>query len=436
MRSALRLTAAAALLAASLALVAAAQAPPGEWKTVSFAILEDYDKGDDLRDIEADFRLFHALEIDTWRGSFGWDDYEPSPGRLDFDWLHRFAELAGRHQIRLRPYLAYTPEWAARRGGADLEVWNNPPRDLRDWDRFATAIAAALRRHPNVLSYEIYNEVNVQQWWDGTAADYARLLSRGARAITKGDPDAAVLFGGLVFPDTEWIEGVCGAAAESASGFSVLPVHAYPETWTPPGVTAENYLNGLPEFAAEADGRCGHKAIWINETGFATVPGRSELDQAYWWVRAVASFLAVPRVEHIGVYEIKDLRGDRPAIGDAPNYHLGLARTDRTPKLAFYTVDLLTDLLDVGKLKVDRATISVIAGVPGELHHWLFERPDGRRVLFVWDRTGSPTVRIQLPGVETLIEYEIDGRAETMAEPPGEATFALQPGVPRIFLLF
>jgi hypothetical protein len=78
---------------------------PGERKPVSFAILEDYDKGDDLKEVAADFALFEALEIRTWRGSFGWDDYEPSRGRYDFAWLHRFAELARTHRIELRPYI-------------------------------------------------------------------------------------------------------------------------------------------------------------------------------------------------------------------------------------------------------------------------------------------------------------------------------------------
>ncbi len=58
------------------------------------------------------------LGIHTWRGSFGWDDYEPEPGRFDFAWLHAFAEGAARGGIELRPYIAYTPEWAAA-GAAD-----------------------------------------------------------------------------------------------------------------------------------------------------------------------------------------------------------------------------------------------------------------------------------------------------------------------------
>lgn len=407
-------------------------------KPVSFALLEDYDKGDPLAGVEADFALFEELEIGTWRGSFGWDDYEPERGRYDFDWLHEFAALAARHRIALRPYLAYTPEWAARRGGADDDVWNNPPARVEDWERFVAALVRALRRHENVVSYEVYNGENVPRRWDGTAAAYADVLRAGARAIHQGRPGLPVIFGGLVFPDRDWIEQACAAPGAPGS-FTVLPFHAYPETWTPPGVTVENYLGGLVPFVELADRRCGRKPIWINETGFATVPGKTERDQAYWWVRAIATFLAAPRVEHIGIYEIKDLPPDRPAIGDAPTYHLGLARADRTRKLAFHTIDLLTDLLDVGRLSVDDADlqVSVVDGRAGELHHHLFGRPDGDRVLIAWDRTASPSVRIRVAGaVDSSVEFDVDGRPLNWDE-AAEVLDAvrLTAGVPRIFRL-
>jgi hypothetical protein len=85
-------------------------------KPVSFSILEDYDKGEDLDEVAEDFALMRELEITTWRGSFGWDDYEPVHGNYDFAWLHDFAELADRLGIALRPYIGYTPAWAAKGG--------------------------------------------------------------------------------------------------------------------------------------------------------------------------------------------------------------------------------------------------------------------------------------------------------------------------------
>src|SRR5215203_860187 len=136
--------------------------PPS--KQITFSILEDYDKGEDLADVARDFDLFAELGVTTWRGSFGWDDYEPRRGKYDFEWLHRFAALAAARGITLRPYIGYTPAWVAA-GGTDADAWNDPPRDVDAWYRFVRTLATEMRQHRNVVSYEIYNEENVKQWW-------------------------------------------------------------------------------------------------------------------------------------------------------------------------------------------------------------------------------------------------------------------------------
>jgi hypothetical protein len=135
------------------------------------------------------------------------DDYEPTRGAYDFAWLHQFAALAAARGITLRPYIGYTPAWAAS-GGTDGDVWNDPPKDLEAWYRFVRTLAAEMRQHKNVVSYEIYNEENVRQWGDGTAAQYRDVLRRAADGVEAGNPDAQLLIGGLVFPDLDWLENV------------------------------------------------------------------------------------------------------------------------------------------------------------------------------------------------------------------------------------
>src|SRR5918994_593241 len=168
-------------------------------KPISFAILEDYDKGHDLRQIARDFELFRELGVPVWRGSFGWDDYEPRPGRFHFGWLEQFVRLADSMEISLRPYLAYTPDWAARRG-RDEHAWNDPPLRAGDWVRFVRAVATRLQPFRSVVSYEIYNEENVPLWWEGTPEEYAGVLRSGASAIQRADSDVAILLGGMVWP--------------------------------------------------------------------------------------------------------------------------------------------------------------------------------------------------------------------------------------------
>jgi hypothetical protein len=405
-------------------------------KPISFAILEDYDKGQDLGQITRDFALFRDLGVPVWRGSFGWDDYEPRPGHYDFGWLDKFVALADSMGISLRPYVGYTPQWAAR-GGEDDHAWNDPPRRREDWVRFAGALASRLRRAPNLLSYEIYNEENVPLWWEGSAEDYAAVLWAGAKAIRAADPDAQVLLGGMVWPDLEWLEHTC---QEGRAPFDVLPFHAYPETWTPDSVVVENYLGPgyRDHFLPQSDRLCGRKRIWMNEVGFATTPGVTERSQAEWWVRAFATFLAEPRVEHLGIYEIRDQHLGTAVIGDAPNYYLGLVRTNGTPKLAYSTVKLLVRLFRADSITVadGELQVRVTQGKAGELYHHAFIRPDGHQLAFVWDRTSSPTVELELPRPASRITaYEVDGRPSPWATADGRtiSSVRLEPARVRIF---
>jgi hypothetical protein len=434
-----RLVIAACMAAAIVAGCTSAKAPlvtaesPSVTKTLTFSILEDYDKGDDLDEVARDFDLFTKLNVTTWRGSFGWDDYEPEPGKYDFAWLHSFMALAEQHGITLRPYIGYTPEWAAGGADKDGQAWNQPPRDQASWSAFVQALAAEVAHHPNVRSLEIYNEENVLMWWEGSAREYGETLRTAARS----SPRLPLVMGGLVFPDVKWIEAIC-EDERSGGAFSVLAVHAYPETWTPESVTVENYLGESfrTEFLPTADRACGRKPIWINETGFATTPGKTEAEQAAWWVRAVATFAAEPRVEHIGIYEIKDLRPDRPVIGDAPNYHLGLTNVARKPKLAFATVKALVGLFGRGPIhRLENAVAVSRTRSAGELHHHYFERENGEGVFAVWNRTADEIVDVRLPRASQIEEVDLTGRTLTREGPQSVLRVELRRGVPRMFVV-
>ena len=88
------------------------------------------------------------------------------------------------------------------------------------------------------------------------------------------------------------------------------------------------------------------------------------------------------------------------------------SEADRAKKLAFYTVDMLTDLLDVGTITTaDRdVTVTISEGHASELYRHLFKRPDGSQVLFIYDKSASPTVRATLrTRGTTALRYEVDG---------------------------
>lgn len=407
------------------------------WKHIEFAILEDYDKGADLRVVERDFVRFQELGIRTWRGSFGWDDYEPQARRYDFAWLHQFCDLAERHGIRLRPYIAYTPEWAAAGRTEDGAFWNDPPSRLSDWSAFVGTLAGELARHRNILSYEIYNEENVKEWWDGSTDEYRAVLGVAAARIREAAPGTAVILGGMVWPDHDWVEGLCTGIP---GGIDAIPFHAYPETWTPDSVRVENFLPPTfqTDFIPAADSSCGTLPIWLNETGCATTPGKSEAFQAAWWVRTIATYAAMPRISLIGVYEIKDLPVGSAAIGDSANFHLGLLRVDRTPKIAFQTVRFLAGFLSADSVRVDNDAAFVRGEDASRVQAHCFQRPDGERLLALWSTQGRAIVEVRLRDpARSVTETTLDGVSHPVPGFQGTRfeNVVLEDREPRLFVL-
>jgi len=377
------------------------------WKRIEFAVHENYDKGQDLKDVEKDFELFKELKIQTWRGEFAWDDYEPQQGRFDFGWLHQFCDLAQQHGIRLRPYLNDTPKWAAAGRTADGVTWNDPPARIREWRDFVGSLARSLSGHRNVLSYEIYNKENKKESWDGSLEEYRAVFATAAEQIRTTSPGKQVILGGLVGPDPDWVEGMCELAR--AVSPNAIPFHAYPETSTPNTVLVENFLSPtfLTDFVAKSDSQCGSRPIWLNETGYATYGGKTERDQAAWWARAIPTFAATPRISLIGIYEIKDSPAD--SAGDAVSHHFGLTHASRQPKMAFHTVRLLVDFFTADSIQVDDDGLEIQGGDTRIQHH-LFRRPDGRRLFVLWSTQGTAKVRVDLAEKgKQAVEYALDG---------------------------
>jgi len=416
--------------------------PPAGPKVVTFSVREDYDKGENLDDVALDFALCNQLEVDEMVVSFGWDDYEPSHDVYDLTWLNSFCARANQYGVKLRPYLCYTPAWA---GDGN---WNSPPTNIQDWYDFCYNLAYGLRNNTNIVSYEIWNEWNDAFWFNGTFAQYVSLLTNGSTAIRAAKPGMTIISGGLVWPHFEAIDAITQGTIETY--YEIDPLHCYKETW-PVQDALEGYFDSqyqswyVPTINNNGEG----EPVWFNEVGYSTLD-RTEAQQANYTARAVGYLLSDPtslnEVEHYCCYEIKDLDPNKPAIGDDNNYHLGITTYTRVPKLAFYTFDMLTDLLDNKTVTAsdDKVTLTKVVGRFGQAYKHLLKISDGSQVLFVYDKTKTVTCYATITGIpaNSCTKYNLDGTSQawtgsnfTPGTNPVVRNIALTPGNVWIFKL-
>jgi hypothetical protein len=171
----------------------------------------------------------------------------------------------------------------------------------------------------------------------------------------------------------------------------------------------------------------------IDETGFATVAGKTAADQAAWWVEAIVTLAASPQAMRIGIHEITDRTGDR--AGETGDRKLALRRPP-----AFGTVRFLVDFLGADSVAVidDRLAVETEGGSAGTVFHHAFLRPDRRRLLVVWSRGGPAVVHVRVrPEASRAVAYSLYGASAPYRRFDGKtlADLRLADGDVRLFVL-
>jgi beta-galactosidase len=133
---------------------------------------------------EIDFREMHDLGINTVRmGEFAWANYEPAPGKFEFDWMDRALEIASRYGISavMGTPTASVPPWLYQQFpdvlsgntqgpftyGGRKGYNTNSPNYLDACARIVTALADHYGKNPAVIGWQLDNEPgNPQQSFD------------------------------------------------------------------------------------------------------------------------------------------------------------------------------------------------------------------------------------------------------------------------------
>jgi Cellulase (glycosyl hydrolase family 5) len=206
--------------------------------------------------VETDQIADKASELGaTWiRLTFVWRLMEPD--RDVFDWRVSDQQVARARDrgLKICAILSGTPKWA--NGGRSEQT---PPRDPRDWVDFVQSVSSHYRFSKTIRAYEIWNEPNLKNFWNGKPRDYIeKILIPGAQAVRKGDPDALVVAPALSHhwtTQSDWALGNLMHAA--ADQIDIVAVHYYPDA----NVPLDRYLDQWV-----SPSRMG-KPVWITEIG-------------------------------------------------------------------------------------------------------------------------------------------------------------------------
>ncbi|MDR7485413.1 MAG: hypothetical protein QN187_08795 [Armatimonadota bacterium] len=208
-----------------------------------------------------------------------WSVIEAQRGAPAWASVDGAVDAVGREGLTPVVVLAYTPRWASLGAGPDLAhqaiYSRQPPRDLRDWERFVAAAGARYRGR--VVDWQIWTQLGLPHF-RGTGREYLALLQTARARLRESDPAARVA---LAAPAGMDVGFVVRMAQEASGAFDAVAL-------APEGLTPEALLRPLATLAQRV--RAPGKAIWLDwRPGGADHGGRPDQAAASGlWARMLA----------------------------------------------------------------------------------------------------------------------------------------------------
>lgn len=361
------------------------------------AIGDDYFDGHDTRErVLRHLKVARELHVHYLRCAFSWNGIEPEQGKFDFRFWDMLVDESSQAGIELIPYVAYTPEWAARE---KKDFWEQPPADPRTFADVMEKLAARYRGR--IHSWELWNEPDNREYWQGTTDEFAQMIIPAAHAVRNADPAAKIVLGGMSYGAADFFQQLA-LKYHIGRYFDVIATHAYPESWHE-GRAEDVFQKDLPKMEELVKRSGGHPVLWLNEMGYAdyrynashaSVYGTNIYYSYEHTARYAADFLlksflmtaASGDVSMAGWYRIDDFRENDPRMpSDRVHDHLGVETVDGKPKPEFYAFQLFNTLLSQPFRVADTNSTTAAKAAPHAIVH-TFVREDGRVIVAGWLR--------------------------------------------------
>lgn len=414
-----------------------------------------------------------------------WDRVEFAPNSWDWSAYDSLVETDIRNHLKINAILHGRPAFWQDSGsilnlfepifadGADYAGRGTPINAGNPWAQYVHR--AVSRYQPGgmlaqqhgfadeagIRVWEIWNEPDIPRFWQGGSRAYARLLKTAAIIIKTLDPEATVLFGGLLYAtDDSFLTHVLSHFQKDELRhrynwfFDAVAIHSYDDPWRS-GWLAKVAQDTLRAYGLE-------RPIWVSETGVSVwndYPGPVWTADSAERIRLAttkqqASFLIMSAayawskdVDKVFFHQLYDDCGNQPAGTDFPPHNgescandacfgdaFGLYRNPEnavcfsqhplanTPRPVATAYRLLAEVF--GRQPF---TSSSHLGLNDPVTAIFFQRSNSDRIAVLWNNTFEPlSYALAAQGTAAAV-YSLNGAKTILPAANGKYTFNLKP---------
>lgn len=325
---------------------------------------------------EQDLMLISSIGASWIRTDFDWGSMvTPKDGMYSFSHFDRMMKSVDSLRLKTLAIVTLSPNY--KKSGR------------KEWIKI---IKMQVEHFKQIKCWELINEVDIIKTNNNNiyASDYIKLLKEAYPAIKRTHPKTTVLFSGLAFSDSQFLDSIL--SEKVGNYFDVMNVHRYNHKKSVPEDLI-TYYQGLRDKLGKYR---LNKPIWLTECGCSTATGwNTESDQANRLPRIfIISFAC--GIDKVFWYK------SRSSELETNNFEcfFGLWHKDYAPKPAYYAYKALT------KMCPDRSTRPKLER-NNNVYMSNWKRPDGKNVWALWTSKSEEKVKLNIKGKHNI--YNLNG---------------------------
>lgn len=217
----------------------------------------------------------------TWvRIDLNWVDAQPTNGAPDFTRFDTIVDAARADGLSVLGVLAYTPAWASTGDTKGDGSTNDVPQP----GTYAAFVTAAVTHFQSkIAAYELWNEPNLTQFWEGTTQQYLDLvLSPGADAVHAACAACLVVGPGLASVGNsyaDWMDTVLSGYADKLDVVSGHDYAGFPAPGSTVGTTSDSFFNKLDAHRVVS---VGGAVVYEGPLSFHEVMVKHNVQKPFW----------------------------------------------------------------------------------------------------------------------------------------------------------